>query len=54
MERKDLEWRCQNKKCQQRFAEYVNGCPVCCTGEVGGSHKVALEKRLSPDSGRTN
>lgn len=37
-----LEWRCVNPKCARKFAEYVNGCPCCWNGEVGGSHKVKL------------
>lgn len=26
--------------CKARYAEYVNGCPRCESGEAGGSHKV--------------
>jgi rubrerythrin len=38
-------WRCEH--CGAMFAEYVNGCPKCCTGETGGSHKVVATE--SPD-----
>lgn len=47
-----LEWRCRNARCRTRFAEYVNGCPRCATGEPGGSHRVALE-RATPLSAST-
>jgi hypothetical protein len=40
---KRLEWRCQNRTCRIRYAEYVNGCPRCATGDPGGSHSVRLE-----------
>lgn len=40
------EWRCQNRVCRRRFAEYVNGCPCCCTGEPGGSHAVRIEPAM--------
>jgi hypothetical protein len=46
-----LEWRCQNRVCARVFAEYVNGCPCCATGESGGSHAVRLvAKRLASAS----
>lgn|SRR3990167_6287502 len=31
---------CTNMDCLTVYAEYVNGCPRCETGEVGGSHGV--------------
>jgi hypothetical protein len=34
------KWQCTNNKCGAVYAEYVNGCPKCATGKVGGSHKV--------------
>ena len=34
------EWQCENPKCKAVYTEYVNGCPKCETGEVGGSHSV--------------
>lgn len=37
------EWKCQNPKCNAIYAEYVNGCPKCATGEVGGSYSVRLQ-----------
>lgn len=33
-------YRCLNPKCRAEFAEYVNGCPKCATGEAAGSHSV--------------
>ena len=36
------KWRCKN--CFAVYAEYVNGCPKCASGEVGGSHKVLPDK----------
>ena len=33
-----VEWRCEN--CDSKYAEYVNGCPRCATGKVGGSYSV--------------
>ena len=38
------EWKCENPKCNAKFAEYVNGCPRCSTGEVGGSYSVRLRQ----------
>lgn len=38
----DLPWQCSNPQCRAAFAEYVNGCPRCATGEPGGSHSVVL------------
>jgi hypothetical protein len=35
-------WQCHNPKCNAQYAEYVNGCPKCSTGEPGGSHKVSI------------
>ena len=32
------KWKCKN--CGAYYAEYINGCPKCCTGEAGGSHSV--------------
>ncbi len=34
---------CTNPECKAKYAEYVNGCPRCCTGEPGGSHRVVHE-----------
>ena len=31
-------WKCE--RCGAIYAEYVNGCPRCATGEVGGSASV--------------
>lgn len=31
-------WECE--RCGATYAEYVNGCPKCATGETGGSAKV--------------
>lgn len=39
------EWQCANPKCQAVYAEYSNGCPKCCTGEVGGSWKVIRRRK---------
>lgn len=35
-------WQCHNPNCNATYAEYVNGCPKCSTGEPGGSHKVSI------------
>lgn len=35
-------WQCNNSECKAVYAEYVNGCPKCATGETGGSHSVNL------------
>ena len=32
------KWKCE--RCNGIFADYVNGCPKCETGEVGGSASV--------------
>jgi hypothetical protein len=33
-------WACEYVDCQAIYAEYVNGCPKCHTGETGGGSKV--------------
>ena len=34
------EYECVCERCGVKYAEYVNGCPRCATGEVGGSASV--------------
>lgn len=33
-------WICENLACLAQYAEYINGCVHCATGEPGGSHGV--------------
>lgn len=46
----DKPWKCQNPKCGMRYAEYVNGCPRCSTGDgnnwsVHHDHDIPAEER---------
>jgi len=41
-------WQCHNPECNAQYSEYVNGCPKCCTGEPGGSHKVSILDEFHP------
>lgn len=36
-----LPWACEF--CGKRYAEYVNGCPNCSSGDAGDSHSVQHE-----------
>lgn len=47
MEKKTI-WQCHNPACNEQYGEYVNGCPKCCTGEPGGSHKVSILNEFHP------